>query len=93
MKMRHFEIQNPQFSGGALPPPQTHPPVGRGCPTPYPLGAFDASTFAPSALNLASSRPQLLDSPRLEAVSLALRCERIVFDMTTIGSDVVMSCR
>jgi hypothetical protein len=48
-KTHTFERENQKiFWGGALPPPQTPPPVGRDIPlpTPYPLGASGASTRA-----------------------------------------------
>jgi len=37
------------FWGGAQPPPQTPPPVGRGTPFPtsHPIGAFGASILPP----------------------------------------------
>jgi len=49
-KSPFWDLKSKKISGeGAVPPPQAHPPVGRGhpLPTPYPLGAFGASIPPP----------------------------------------------
>ena len=53
--------------------PQIPPPVGRGTPTPYPLGAFGASILAPTALDTRAfgARPPISNRNRRHCV---VRC-------------------
>ena len=65
-KLHHSEAKNPKiFWGGARPPLLTLTYWGGGhrLPKPHPLGAFYASSLAPSALNL-SPQTKILD-PRV----------------------------